>query len=415
MNRRLIAIAIAAVIGQSGLALAGGYDTPMLYSARHMGMGGAANAYVNDPSALFHNPAGLAGIKKLSLLGDFSLLLGGITASPELSAQSKDSKLVKAPFFLIGAGYRLTDWLVLGAAVYPVASASAEYEYNNNNKLVKNSTKLVFIETTVGAAVNLEAIRLKIGAGYRLTFVNLVREQVTEGAPAFLDFNMAGWNLASFRVGAQWEAIKDHLSLGVSYRHKTVTDITQDKFKALGFDAIDGQANFTLPARLIFGVRGDYGRFGAAVDLEYALNSQNDVTVLSGKLNPNDPPTSLENIYDWDNAITLRLGGEYRIPWGKSRRIIPRLGFVYDARTAKKAYPSAFGTPPAPTFVLTAGAGYESGPYRINLAYGYRFGSTTITPEDLQKATKNCQLCGQAGDYSIFLNGIYLDVSYDFE
>src|SRR5688572_4305347 len=52
-------------------ARAGGYDTPMLYSARHIGMGGTAIGYVSDPSALFHNPAGLAQTGRFSVLGDF--------------------------------------------------------------------------------------------------------------------------------------------------------------------------------------------------------------------------------------------------------------------------------------------------------------------------------------------------------
>ena len=46
---------------------AGGYDTPILYSARHMGMGGTAISFVDDPSALFHNPAGLSHTKFISL------------------------------------------------------------------------------------------------------------------------------------------------------------------------------------------------------------------------------------------------------------------------------------------------------------------------------------------------------------
>ena len=71
-----------AALGSPALADASGYDTPMLYSARHMGMGGTAIGYVNDPSSLFHNPAGLGQVERGEVLGDFSLLLGGIHASP---------------------------------------------------------------------------------------------------------------------------------------------------------------------------------------------------------------------------------------------------------------------------------------------------------------------------------------------
>lgn len=407
-----LALGLLIVFGLDHRAWAGGYDTPMLYSARHMGMGGAAVAYVDDPSALFHNPAGLAGIKRLSLLGDFSLLLGGITSAPEDGVSGVDSDLLVAPFFLVGAGYRLLDGLTIGAAVYPVASANATYQYANaERRPVTNSTKLVFIETTIGAGINIDAIRLNLGAGYRLTFVNLARDQVVDGKDQ-LGFDMSGWNVASFRVGAQ-EAIPKHLKLGFSYRHKTVTEVKQDSLTVwpiLGGTATDGSAEFILPGRLIFGLRGDYKNFGAALDLEYALSSQNKDTTIRAKLT-NGTEAALLNIFEWDNAITLRLGGEYRFALSKTRTLIPRLGFVYDARTSTKQYPTAFGTPPAPTFVLTAGAGYETGPYRVNVAYGYRFGSTTVAKEDLES---NCVSCSKAGDYAIFLNGIYLDVSYDF-
>src|ERR1041384_4302541 len=84
---RIVGSALAALAGLGTLvaprvAHAGGYDTPMLYSARHMGMGGAAVGYVRDPSALFHNPAGLAQVGRVSVLGDFSLLVGDIHGSP---------------------------------------------------------------------------------------------------------------------------------------------------------------------------------------------------------------------------------------------------------------------------------------------------------------------------------------------
>jgi long-subunit fatty acid transport protein len=414
------ALVVLVAIGSSGTARAGGYDTPMLYSARHMGMGGAANAYVNDPSALFHNPAGLGHIKGLTLLADFSLLVGGIQSSPQTFAASIESEPVIAPFFLLGAGYRVTDYLTLGLAVYPVASASAKYEYQSSSgQSIIDSTQLLFIESTLGAAVNIEAARLRIGAGYRVTFLSFKRTQSFDGADQ-LAFDMAGWNFAGFRAGIQWTAIPGHLSMGFSYRHKTVTEVTQDKVTIpalLGGTATDGSAEFTLPSRFIWGVRGDYMNIGLAFDVEYALNSQNSDTTIQGTVPSGN--IELANIFEWDDAVTLRMGAEYRIQFGE-HAILPRLGFIYDARTSKKKYPTAFGTPPAPTYVLTFGAGYESGPYRINVAYAYRFGSTEIADNDLANPganpdDRNCQFCSKAGDYKIWLNGIYVDFSYDFD
>jgi long-subunit fatty acid transport protein len=416
---------LAATLGclMPSSARAGGF-TMTVMGGRRTGM--LANlARPDDMTALFHNPAGLGHIKRLSLMGDFSLLVGGITSSPQSpDALSIDSEPVIAPFFLVGAGYRVLDFLTVGIAVYPVASASGSYKYQTaTGANYENSTKLVFIETSPGVAANFDDIGLRIGAGYRFTAVTLARKIIVDGSPS-VDFDMSGFNFLGFRVGAQWTAIKDHLQLGVSYRHKTVTTVKQDEVYVpwpVGCStpgeckADDGVAEFTLPGRLIFGLRGDYANIGAAVDFEYAFNSQNERTTLSGNRKDNGNPIELDNVFLWDDAITLRVGGEYRIALGKENTIIPRLGFVFDSRTSKKEYPTAFGTPPGPTYTITGGVGFERGPYRANVAYGYRFGSATITPEDLAKGTETCAFCSYEGDYAIQLNGIYVDFSYDFE
>src|SRR5262245_66685499 len=82
---RISAFRIAALLGGFAVAkpaFAGGYDTPILYSARHQGMGGTAIGYVDDASSIFHNPAGLARINSLNLLAGVDLLFGKITTSP---------------------------------------------------------------------------------------------------------------------------------------------------------------------------------------------------------------------------------------------------------------------------------------------------------------------------------------------
>src|SRR5688572_7503134 len=98
-------------VAAARVARAAGYDTPILYTARHQGMGGTAIGYVDDPSATFHNPAGLSGVNGLALLGDLSLLIGQVQGSPEVGIESIESNTVIAPFFLVSAAYRAHQWL----------------------------------------------------------------------------------------------------------------------------------------------------------------------------------------------------------------------------------------------------------------------------------------------------------------
>lgn len=400
----------------TGVAHAGGYDTPMLYSARHIGMGGTAVANVNDPSALFHNPAGLAGTRKLTLMGDFSLLVGNIDAAPDQDAGTLTSNTTVGPFFLLGASGRITDWLTAGFAVYPVASAGATFEYERGPRNITDTTRLVFIEMSPGVAFEIPQINLSLGFGYRITLVQLERQRFEPGEPynpgeQDVDFALSGTNFKGLRFGLQWAPFvrgeggsNFGLQFGAHYRHKTRTTV-DGMGVALSDEPVDISTAFTLPSRLSFGVRGDYDLFGAAVDIEYALNSQNDGEAIVAAGIP------VPNVFRWDDALTVRVGLEARL---LDEHIPIRVGYVWDQQTANPIYPTAFGTPPAATHVITFGAGYETGPLSVNFAFAHRRGGTTFTQDQFDSRPDSCSFCGFPGDYFIRLNGIYLDVSYAF-
>ncbi len=85
MSASVLSLALVLASGSAGAA---GFDTPILYTAKHQGMGGAAISYVDDPSAAFHNPAGLQGVNGLAFLGDVSMLLAYVTGSPASTASA---------------------------------------------------------------------------------------------------------------------------------------------------------------------------------------------------------------------------------------------------------------------------------------------------------------------------------------
>ena len=122
----------------------------------------------------------------------------------------------------------------------------------------------------------------------------------------------------------------------------------------------------------------------------------------------------------WQDGITLRGGLEMRF----AGHCFERAGYVYDGKVGNEVFPSAFGTPPAPTQTFTIGTGYSPGPWSVNFAYAMRQGGVTITPEDAAKQTSAtladgsaappCDTCGFPGDYEILLHGIYIDFSYEW-
>jgi long-subunit fatty acid transport protein len=397
-------------------AAGAGFDTPIVYSARHQGMGGTAIGYVNDPSAMFHNPAGLAGIRGLGVLGDFSLLLARLQASPQdlETARSIESEQIVAPFFLLGTGDRIHEWVTVGAAFYPLASAAAEYEYSipGTDTRTYNATRIVFLEGTAGLSLNVPEDewlpgRLSLGAGYRVDYLMFDRKQGAREDPRMLNLEMDGVNPFGYRIGLQYRPI-EQVGFGVVYRSPTRVTTRADEATVYLQTAADAEMEFVLPARLGTGVRVDLGRAGVALDVEYAFQSQNDRSSLKGTLGGTE--TEVENIYAWKDAWTFRAGAEYRL--GAAWQVPIRAGYVYDGPVSRPAYPSAFGTPPAPTHSLTAGGGYDEGSWEVNLAAAYRFGSVAVSEDQLGEG---CQFCSFEGDYEITAVGLYIDASADLE
>ncbi|MGM0574703.1 MAG: OmpP1/FadL family transporter [Myxococcota bacterium] len=402
---------VATIVAAAGAspALAAGYDTPILFSARHMGMGGAAIGYVDDGSALFHNPAGLAGIDKGNILGHVGMLIGTLQASPHSNAVSKRSELTVAPMPLVGGGGRVTDWLVIGAGIYPVASAGGSYKYEVGGSELTDETTLVFFEASPGIGINLPG-NLKLGLSYRVIYASVERKQDNS-----FDFKLTGLDgnasrmgeasFPAFRIGLQWDPV-DFLKLGLNFRSIAKVDLedTGDlMFASNEVDKVEG--TFTLPAQLGFGARGDFGDFGAVLDVQYTFNSQNgDQDFDFGGSAP------IKNINRWSNNVTVRVGGEYRLHPTADATLPIRLGYLLDSQANNPDYPTAFGTPPTHTQSITIGAGWDGGPWEVNLAGAYRFGEVEVDPdpEDF------CIPCGKAGDYAMDLFGVYTDFSWDF-
>lgn len=412
-----VGLVLGAVLLLPSKARAAGFDTPILYSARHQAMGGTAIASVDDPSAGFHNPAGLQGVRGLGFIGDFSLILGKVRATPDdLSGdpQNRKSETVVAPFFLLGGGYRVHEWLTLGLAAFPVASGGAEYRYDldvgSGPEPKLDSTEILFLETTPMLSLNVPKDRwlpgkLAIGAGYRVTYASFERKLGDVGNPQYLDLALKGANFSGFRIGVQYQPIEP-LKLGVVFRNKIVATTKADVAPAvLGKPGTDGELDFTLPAKLGFGARVDFGEIGVATDVEWAFQSQNKRPFLKGVRDGDY--VEVPNVFDWHNGVTWRVGGEYRL--GKLPTIPLRIGYIFDSKVTNERYPSAFGTPPAPTHTLTAGVGYVEEHWQVNLAATRRMGSANVESTD----NLACAFCGYPGKYKITMTGFYVDASVD--
>lgn len=395
-------------------AAAGGYDTPILYSARHLGMGGTAIGYVDDASAVLHNPAGLSGTHGVNLLADLSLLAGRVRSTggwpSDGTTGSRDSEPIVAPLFMLAAAYAPAERLRVALGVYPVASASAEYRASFLDMPTVDRTQLVFLEASVAVSYALTDT-LSLGIGHRSTYTSLTRQQGFADDPQVFDFTLSGLDFTGLRAGLQWRPLPQ-LGLGLTYRHRI--DVTVEAEEAVATAALrDARTDLTLPGKLGIGARYDLGAFGVAADLEYALQSQNDIAVIEGVRTDgvtdaagNPKREAVNNVFRWQNAVTARLGAQYTF----ADTYPVRAGYVFDQRVSTPGYPSAFGTPPAASHSVTAGAGYLGDGYQVNFALAYRVASTTVRERDIG-SDPPCATCAPAGDFELSLYGLYLDYS----
>jgi long-subunit fatty acid transport protein len=413
-----VLVPLLAVTCAATTASAGGFDTPILYSARHLGMGGTAVSYVDDASAAFHNPAGFGRIGKANVLVNVSPIIGSLQSSPEDDPNlggapvNLSSETTFAPFFLVGGAVRVWDYLTVGVTAFPVASAGAEYKYQIGDEQVRDYTKLVFLEIAPSVGFNYEPWGLYLGASWRINTVSLDREKTW---PLPIDIGLKGTGLKGFRFGAQWDVPWiEGLSLGLHYRTKVEmrAELTDRDNILLAIPVAEGYQDWTLPSRLSFGASHKVGPMRVAFDAEYAFQSQN---VRSDVIATEPEGVRLTNVFAWTNAWTLRGGVEYGV---YEDRIPIRVGFIWDQRSSNPSYPSAFGTPPASTYTLTAGTGYRYNKHRVNFAAAYRTGRRDVGQEHIDARVGSelgtCASCGEAGLYKIKMIGIYLDYSYDF-
>lgn len=402
----------------SASARGAGFDIPILYTARHQGMGGAAIGYVDDPSAAFHNPAGLQGVQGLAFLGDLTLMLAHFTGSPAepASASGIQSQLMALPYFMAAAAYRVQPWLSVGLAALPAASAGADYEYPvpGSDTYQRNSTSLAFYELTPLISLNVPKDAalpgaLSFGVGYRINLVTFQRQQGNVDDPRDLDIDLSGRDFSGFRAGMQYR-LSELLSLGVVYRNRVIVTTRAPQASALGQTLTNVELPFTLPAQLGAGIRFDYDRLGVASDAVYTFQSQNERGDLTGSIG--GTRASIPNVFDWRDAVTLHFGFEFRL--GPSEELPIRLGYIYDERASSRAYPSAFGFPPSSTRTFTLGGGYEQDHWEINLALALGSGGTDIRASELAPAGV-CASCGYAGEYAIDATALYLDLSVDLD
>jgi long-chain fatty acid transport protein len=228
-----------ALAGMAGPAWASGFAI-FEQGARGMGFAGAYAAQTDDPSAIFHNAAGLAFLKGNQLYFGATLIapksdFNGAAPYPGSTVTEKgDAGLIVPPAFDLS--HQVSGRLVVGFGVhvpYGLRTRWANRDTTYTGRFISKTASLQSLSFNPTVAYKL-ADRLAIGGGVdiRLSSLELDRNvpvidpftnTVKDAAAVVLKSNHAlGWG---FDVGVLAKPI-ENLSVGVSYRHKIKTDFS---------------------------------------------------------------------------------------------------------------------------------------------------------------------------------------------
>lgn len=401
---RFVAVATAAALATLFARDASAAGTALdVQSGRGTGMAAATTAMIDDSSAIFYNPAGIAQGKGI----DAQIGIHLIAPSFNYTSPGGDKTSLKfgvvTPFNAYISG-GITDNLSIGVGVFTPFGLKLTWPDGWAGRHLITEADLRTFDVNPTVAYKFGPVR--IGAGFQLVraTVELKRDIRFGDQEGSVDLGGSAWGYGG-NIGVQVEAIKQYLSFGAHYRSATKVEFNDGlaDFKNVppGLQgAIHDQAvrtSLVNPDSLQLGVATrpikklvidfdavwiQWSHF-KSIDLRFPDDA-------SGSLNQTQPK-------NWDNTVNFHLGAEGEL----SDHWMLRGGVLVDPTPA----PANTLTPDIPdsTRVNLALGGtwkHESG---IHVDAGYQFiiltGKTSTAP-------------GFPGDYGGFVNILGLSIGY---
>jgi len=375
-------------------------ELPAQYDARSVGMAGTGSAFIQNGSSVFLNPAGLQGIEKVSASLS-ALVLNASVKAPFLPNQSVSASVPPAPFGYLGAGFRVHERIVLGAAVYSASGGGMSYE--KVGALGGQDIKNVQATFEAQPAISVKILdNLSIGAGYRIAYMLQQTQQPGLPNAAGLDASMDGFSFLGAQAGILYKPIKP-LALAFVYRSKMTAETS-------------GSATLTPPApipALQANIKTDIStphmfKLGTAVSLleekltlsaegRLILFADSHDTIAFTTTVPGQPPTRTVQTLGWNNAVVGVLGGEYIIA-----DLVPvRAGISVGTSATPYRYTNQFGPPPGVGVSGSLGVGLKLKHWDFDLG-GFYGGQST----DLANPNFPTQLSPTPGQYQFLALGI---------
>jgi long-chain fatty acid transport protein len=395
----LVASLLALSLGGAAPAGAAGFAL-FEQGARGMGFAGAFTAQASDPSAIFHNAAGIA------FLRGKRLYLGGTLVAPSTSFEGAspfpgpgviedgDAGVLFPPSAYYT--HALAPDIVAGIGLHVPFGLRSRWANPDgfSGRFISQSAELSGFALNPTVAFKLED-RLSFGAGIDIRFSSVSLERrvpvvnpFTQGVVDAADLVLEGGTSTGFGFNlGMLGKLSENTSIGVSYRHKVTVDYDGTAvFTPVGtgnaqLDAVVASAlppgtqpvttSVTFPAQASVGLAHRWDRWLFEVDVNWYQWSSFDTLAI----NFTDRPDLNEVIVeDYSNSFQYRFGVEREI----SEAWTVRGGYFWDESPAPSASISPL-LPDANRNGFALGGSWTSGQLRLDAGAWYVLGSDRST------------------------------------
>jgi len=346
----------------------GGSWNNILISARPAGMGGAFVSIPGDPSAVFFNPAGLAGTKSAWLVD-----LEGFCVRPDHSygvpgrpdAASRRAGVMPQGF----AVYRPASRLTLGFGVFLAYAASGvDWKLEDTGIPLKSVMGIYSFSPAI-------AYRLSdfLSAGFALNIYRAGLNVTAEMDPFGLIENIEEGGAVSASVGLMARPFSG-LSVGLCLKGPANMKTSGETSVDLGGFAFrfSSKTSFRLPWDIEAGFSfRAIGRVLIAFSAEYALWSSLKTLDKVFEDVPLMGDVDIPTVMNYRNILILRAGVE----WTPSPAFQARAGFTWDPAAAPEESLN-LGNIDVDKRTLSLGGSWSAGRTQIDFACGYAFGAS---------------------------------------
>jgi long-chain fatty acid transport protein len=394
-----------AVLGPT-TAHAGGFYVPEI-GPRAVGMAGAQTAAVDDTTAIFHNPAGLAGQDGTTVQVAGSMFFGNVsffrrpvdgpTGPIDFAEVKNTNRIGGAPFLGVASDFGVRNFAA-GVAVYVPFGAHLEYPKRGAQRHVVTGVELRTIYVTPSVAYKI-ADRFSIGAGVSYVFADLALEQANavqfvtgdpEANPdpdASLEGTSAlhGKDPASFSAtfGIRYDDPLERFGIGAAamipttlrfagkavVRNEQIAAATDESDPELelpqGVRRDDFTAEYPLPLVVRVGaVVRPTPRVSVALDYNYQRWSTFDTLVVDFEHNYELQDTTRAVMYDviveqkWHDSHSVRLGSEFQPIPNERIPLKFRVGALFDQSPIDDRHFDVLA-PDSDKLGVSVGVGYE--------------------------------------------------------